>query len=116
MRGNAKISAGQGMYSDINSEEYREQFADLQHQFIDVREEEEHAEGHIPGAANIPLSDFMARVDEIDEDTAVVLVCNTGVRSSQAALYLASMGYEQIFNLEEGTKGWMKKGYAVDRG
>ena len=45
----------------------------------------------------------------------VVLVCNTGVRSSQAALYLASMGYEQIYNLEEGTKGWMQKGFAVDR-
>ena len=103
------------MYSDINSEEYREQFTDSDHQFIDVREAEEHAEGHIPGAANIPLSEFMARVDEIDEEAAVVLVCNTGARSAQAALYLASMGYEQIYNLEEGTKGWMKKGYAVER-
>lgn len=102
------------MYSDINSEEYRDQFAAGAHQFIDVREEEEHAEGHIPGAVNIPLSEFMARVDEIDEDAPVVLVCNTGVRSAQAALYLASMGYEDIYNLEEGTKGWMKKGYAVD--
>ena len=116
MRGYTKISAGPDMYSDINSEEYREQFADGAHQFIDVREEDEHAEGHIPGAANIPLSEFMARVDEIDEDSAVVLVCNTGVRSSQAALYLASMGYEQIYNLEEGTKGWLQKGYAVDSG
>lgn len=104
------------MYSDINSEEYREQFAGSDHQFIDVREAEEHAEGHIPGAANIPLSEFMARVDEIDEEAAVVLVCNTGVRSAQAALYLASMGYEQVYNLEEGTKGWIKKGYAVDSG
>ncbi len=103
------------MYSDINSEAYREQFADSEHQFIDVREADEHAEGHIPGAANIPLSEFMARVDEIDEDAVVVLVCNTGVRSAQAALYLASMGYEQIYNLEEGTKGWLKKGYAVER-
>ncbi|MCE2473049.1 MAG: rhodanese-like domain-containing protein [Anaerolineae bacterium] len=102
------------MYSDINSEEYREQFTDKAHQFIDVRETDEHAEGHIPGTANIPLSEFMARVDEIDEEAAVVLVCNTGVRSAQAALYLASMGYEQIYNLDEGTKGWMKKGYAVD--
>lgn len=104
------------MYNDINSEAYREQFADKAHQFIDVREEEEHAEGHIPGAVNIPLSEFMARVDEIDEEAAVVLVCNTGVRSSQAADFLASMGYDQIYNLEEGTKGWMQKGYAVDSG
>ena len=46
----------------------------------------------------------------------MVLVCNTGVRSAQAALYLASMGYDEIYNLDEGTKGWMKKGFAVDSG
>ena len=106
------------MYTDISSEEYREQFASGasgDYQFIDVRGEDEHAEAHIPGAVNIPLGEFMARVDEISEDEPVLLVCNTGVRSSQAALFLASMGYEQIFNLEEGTKGWLKKGYAVDR-
>lgn len=116
MRGYAKISPRPSMYSDISSEEYRDQFADRAHQFIDVREEDEHAEGHIPGAANIPLSEFMTRVDEINEDSPVVLVCNTGVRSSQAALYLASMGYEEIYNLDEGAKGWMNKGYPVDKG
>ena len=105
------------MYTDISNEEYREQFASGDrgdHQFIDVREEEEHAEGHIPGAINIPLSEFMARVDEISEDSPVALVCNTGIRSAQAALYLASMGYEELYNLEEGTKGWIKQGHAVE--
>ena len=105
------------MYTDISSEDFRERFASGGRQFIDVREEEEHAEAHIPGAINIPLSEFPARLDEIDEDAPVVLVCNTGVRSSQAALFLAGMGYDQdlIYNLEDGTKGWLKKGYAVDR-
>ena len=107
------------MYTDISSEDYRDQFASGEggdFQFIDVREEDEHAEVHIPGAINIPLSEFPARLDEISEDGPVVLVCNTGVRSSQAALFLAGMGYDQdfIFNLEEGTKGWMNKGYAVE--
>ncbi len=106
------------MFTDLSTEEFRQQFAsgaDSDYQFIDVREEEEYAEGHIPGAANIPLSEFMARADEISEDAPVLLVCNTGVRSSQAALFLASMGYEEIYNLEEGTKGWLQRGYAVDR-
>ena len=105
------------MYTDISSEDYREQFASGdsgEFQFIDVREEEEHAEVHIPGTINIPLSEFPARSDEISEDAAVVLVCNTGVRSSQAALFLAGMGYEQLYNLEDGTKGWMKKGYTIE--
>ncbi|MYD38833.1 MAG: rhodanese-like domain-containing protein, partial [Chloroflexi bacterium] len=85
------------------------------YQLIDVREDDEYAEAHLPGAINIPLSEFMARVDEIDEDLPVLLVCNTGVRSAQAAMYLASLGYDQLYNLEDGTKGWREKGYRVDR-
>jgi len=104
------------MYTDISSEDYREQFASGDHQFIDVREEEEHAEVHIPGTINIPLSEFPARFDEINENAPVVLVCNTGVRSSQAALFLLGMGYDQdqIYNLEDGTKGWREKGYVIE--
>ncbi len=107
------------MYTDINSEDFREQFLDGdfgEYQFIDVREEDEHAEVHIPGAVNIPLSEFPARFDEISEDARVALVCNTGVRSSEAALFLLGMGYDQdlIYNLEDGTKGWMNKGYKVE--
>ncbi len=106
------------MYTDISSEDYRQQFASGaggEYQFIDVREAEEHAEVHIPGAINIPLSEFPARLDDISEDAPVLLVCNTGIRSSQAALFLAGMGYDpdQIYNLEDGTKGWLKKGYPI---
>lgn len=105
------------MYTDIDSDSYREQFLggdSGEYQLIDVREEEEYAAAHIPGTINIPLSEFPARFDEISEESPVLLVCNTGVRSSQAALFLAGMGYEDLYNLEDGTKGWMKKGYSVD--
>ena len=106
------------MFIDLSTEDFCQQFASGaggEFQFIDVREEEEYAAGHIPGAINIPLSEFMARVDEISEDAPVLLVCNTGVRSSQAALFLAGMGYEELYNLDDGTKGWLAEGYAVDR-
>ncbi|MCY4021257.1 MAG: rhodanese-like domain-containing protein [Chloroflexi bacterium] len=105
------------MYTDIDSEAYREQFGNQdndEYQLIDVREEEEYAAARIPGTINIPLSEFPARIDEISEDSPVLLVCNTGIRSSQAALFLAGMGYEDLYNIEDGTKGWMKKGYPVE--
>jgi len=104
------------MLEDLSSEDYQEQFASGEggeYQLIDVREEEEHATAHIPGAINIPLSAFSERLDDISEDMPVLLVCNTGVRSLQAAYFLMSMGYDQLYNLEDGTKGWQKKGYAV---
>ncbi len=105
------------MYTDINSDALREQFGGRdggEYQLIDVREQEEYAAAHIPGTINIPLSEFTARFDEINEQRPVLLVCNTGIRSSQAALFLAGMGYEDLYNLEDGTKGWMQKGYPVD--
>ena len=105
------------MYTDIDSETYREQFGNQEsgaYQLIDVREEEEFAAAHLPGTINIPLSELPARIDEISEESPVFLVCNTGVRSSQAALFLAGMGYEDLYNMEDGTKGWAKKGYPVE--
>ena len=107
------------MYIDLSSDDYRQQFqsgASGDYQLIDVREDDEYGAAHIPGAINIPLSEFMARVDEIDEELPALLVCNTGVRSSQAAMYLASLGYEELYNLEDGTKGWLLDGHAVERG
>ena len=106
------------MYTDLSSDQYRQRFASGEagdYQLIDVREDDEYAEAHLPGAINIPLSEFMARVDEIDENLPALLVCNTGVRSEQAAMYLASLGYEQLYNLEGGTKGWLADGLPVER-
>ena len=106
------------MVDDISNDDFRERFASGDsgaYQLIDVREEDEYAAGHIPGAVNMPLSEFMARYDEIEEETPALFVCNTGVRSSQAAFYLAGMGYENLYNLEEGTKGWIKQGHAVEK-
>ena len=105
------------MYSEINSEEYREQFESGDsgdYQFIDVREIDEYEAGHIPGTKNIPMSELQDRVDEISEETPVVLVCATGGRSGQVATFLASMGYEDIYNHSDGTKGWIIKGYPTE--
>ena len=105
------------MYTDISSEDYREQFENGnngEYQFVDVREIDEYEDGHIPGTKNIPLSEFQQRVDEIAEGTPVVLVCAGGVRSAQAANFMASMGYDELYNLIDGTKGWIAKGFAVE--
>lgn len=106
------------MYSEINSEEYREQFengSSGEYQLIDVREIDEYEAGHIPGTKNIPLSEFQDRVDEISEEAPVILVCQTGVRSERAAMFLASMGYEDVYNHSDGTKGWIIKGYPTEK-
>ncbi|MGI9596160.1 MAG: rhodanese-like domain-containing protein [Acidimicrobiales bacterium] len=71
-------------------------------QLIDVREPDEVAGGTLPGAVNIPLGDLPARVDELDRDRPVVLLCRSGGRSTQAAEYLTGLGFGDVVNLAGG--------------
>lgn len=82
--------------------------------FVDVREVEEYAQARIPGASLLPLSEFMARYEEIPKDRPVVLYCRTGNRSWQAAAWLSSQGYKEVLNLEGGIVRWYRSGLPVD--
>jgi len=84
---------------------------------VDVREPYEYAMGHVPGAVNLPLSRFVAGVAELPRDRAMVLICASGNRSSQAAEYLVGQGFDpaKVANLEGGTSGWMAAGFEVER-
>ena len=58
---------------------------------IDVREDYEFREGHIPGAVNIPLGNITT-VD-YSKDKTLIVYCRSGNRSNQAAIKLKNMGY-----------------------
>ncbi|WP_085524392.1 rhodanese-like domain-containing protein [Tuberibacillus sp. Marseille-P3662] len=68
---------------------------------IDVREDEEVAEGMIPEAKHIPLGDVEDRLDEIDKGQEHIMVCRSGGRSGKAAKYLEDKGYN-VLNMEGG--------------
>lgn len=81
---------------------------------IDVRERGEYIQGHIPGAVNLPLSEFVGREDEIGPNT--ILICASGNRSSQAAAHLAAQGKTGLMNLSGGTTVWLREGRDLHRG
>ena len=82
---------------------------------IDVREDWEFAEGHIPGATLIPLGSLPDRVDEIPNDKPVVLVCRSGNRSGQAFRFLSGEGFEDVHNMTGGMNNWSAAGLAVEK-
>lgn len=102
-------------FTDISIDEYVTQHRHTDHYLIDVREEDEYADGHLPGAVNIPLSEFELRYREIRADKPIVLVCARGGRSAQAAEYLAYQGYSNLYNLDGGTLGYMQAGHPIER-
>ena len=73
---------------------------------IDVREADEFASGHLPGAINLPLSDFLERYGELDKDKSYHIICRSGARSAQACAFLEEEDYD-VTNVAGGTIAWM---------
>ena len=75
---------------------------------VDVREPQEYAAGHIPGAVNYPLSRFEPR--RLPDDKPVVLVCQSGARSAKALQRALAAGRQNIRHYPPGTAGWKTRG------
>ena len=73
---------------------------------LDVREPEEIRIAAFPGALHIPMGEIPARLNELDPDAAMVVVCHHGMRSAQVAMYLARNGFAHVSNLNGGIDEW----------
>jgi rhodanese-related sulfurtransferase len=81
---------------------------------VDVRDEKEYAEGHIPGAINIPVAQFASRSAGLDNGKKVVVYCNSGGRSYNAYRKLQKMNYKNIAQVIFAD--WQDEGLPVTRG
>jgi molybdopterin/thiamine biosynthesis adenylyltransferase/rhodanese-related sulfurtransferase len=81
--------------------------------FVDVREQDEWDEGHIPGAVHIPRGHLESRIEAAAPDKArpVVVYCAGGSRSAFAAKSLEELGYENVVSLAGGYTDWKRNGY-----
>ncbi|MFC2948152.1 sulfurtransferase TusA family protein [Virgibacillus sediminis] len=73
---------------------------------LDVREPAEYAFGHIPSAVNIPLGELEGRMEELDKDKDIHVICRTGSRSDLAAQKLAEKGFGRVINVVPGMAKW----------
>ncbi|MGB7415227.1 MAG: rhodanese-like domain-containing protein [Thermosynechococcaceae cyanobacterium] len=81
---------------------------------VDVRETDEYAGQHIPGAILVPLSKFDPTQIPNVANQQVVLYCRSGNRSVPAALTLLKLGYQDVSHLRGGLKSWVEQGYATE--
>lgn len=82
---------------------------------IDVREQWEYDEGHIPGVTLIPMAEVPNRLSEIPTDKEVIVTCRSGNRSNQVATFLREQGYTNIHNMQGGILDWQAAGLPVDK-
>ncbi|MFT4043802.1 MAG: rhodanese-like domain-containing protein [Gordonia sp. (in: high G+C Gram-positive bacteria)] len=82
---------------------------------LDVREDDEWAAGHIKGATHIPLGDVPARLDEIDLDAELLVICHSSGRAMRVLQYLSQMGVEGSC-VAGGMLAWIENGKPVEFG
>jgi adenylyltransferase/sulfurtransferase len=74
---------------------------------VDVREPQEYQINRIQGSTLIPLGELPHRIDELDENAAIVCQCKSGARSAKATAFLRSVGFKNVRNLAGGILGWI---------
>ena len=85
---------------------------------IDVREDNEYAADHVPGAVHIGKGVIERDIEEQfpDTDAELILYCGGGYRSALAAEALGRMGYKRIVSMDGGIRGWREAGYPLEKG
>jgi rhodanese-related sulfurtransferase len=84
---------------------------------LDVREEHEHAAGHVAGAVNLNLNVLAENIAGIlpDKDATVICYCNGGNRGAIGADTLQDLGYKNVFSIEGGFRGYQAAGGKVGK-
>lgn len=72
---------------------------------VDVREDEEVAEGVIPGAKHIKMGEIPESLDQFDKEKEYIFICRSGNRSGNVAHYMQEQGYK-VVNMEGGMMNW----------
>lgn len=96
------------MSSEIDAEEAR-QLIDDGATVVDVRTQEEFREGHIPGSIHAPMDSFAGHLGEMEGREPIVMVCELGEASRQAAMLLDAYGgvdASEVYNLRDGLVEW----------
>ena len=97
--------------ADIDVTEAHRRWEAGELEIIDCREEREYEVTRVEGMPLIPMSEFLARVDELPEDRPLAILCRSGSRSAQVADYLTATGdYGEVDNVAGGIVAWAAQG------
>src|SRR5881396_2179233 len=102
--------------SEIDATQARERIESGEPVVVDVREQEEWDEGHIPGAVHVPRGHLESRIERTAPDPTrpILVYCSAGNRSAFAAKTLGELGYDEVTSLAGGFTDWKRNGFRVE--
>lgn len=92
--------------TNISVQEAKDKIKDNHVQFIDVRTPGEYKANHRKPFKNIPLSNLPNKMETLDKEKEVVVICQSGMRSRSAAKILKKQGFQKIYNVKGGMSAW----------
>jgi hydroxyacylglutathione hydrolase len=85
-------------------------------QVLDVREQSEYDEGHIPGSAHVPYHDVDGIPEGLDPSRPIAVICASGQRSAVGASLLLRAGAAEVLHVADGGVGtWARRGWPIER-
>lgn len=90
----------------IGTDELQKRLQEKGIQFIDVRTPGEYKRYHIRQFKNLPLYDLPSKLNTLSKEKAVVVICQSGMRSNKASKVLKKAGFKSIANVKGGMGAW----------
>ncbi len=83
---------------------------------VDARNPDEFADGHIPGARNVPVTEMPSELDQIAsaKNALVVTTCGSSGRGEKAAQVMVESGFEHVAVLRGGLAAWRQAGLPIE--
>jgi len=92
----------------VSTEDLKEMLKNKSVQFIDVRTPGEYKGRHIKEFKNIPLNTLKSQLSSFDKSIETVVICQSGMRSGQAAKILKKEKFTNVLNVTGGMSAWRK--------
>lgn len=90
----------------VTTAELKKDLQDKNKQYIDVRTPGEFKAKNISGFKNIPLHQLAEKANQLSKEKEVIIICQSGMRSSKASKLLRKKGFKQVTNVKGGMNAW----------
>ncbi len=104
-------------HKDINTPDFKDYLEQDSYILLDVRTPEEFKTGRLKGATNIDFynESFEDDIDKLDKRKKYLLYCRSGNRSRQTMFLMRDLGFDEVYNLEDGIISWDRHGFHIEK-
>lgn len=102
------VNVNEILFKRISAEESKKLSSEVEATFVDIRDVNSYALGHIDGATRLDNAAIPAFLSDTPKDMPVIVYCYKGISSQQVAQFLALQGFSDVYSMDGGYEAWDK--------